>query len=59
MVEENTAKAYIMDEMIAEFQNLPADFAPGENFTDNNSAYLLVGAVFDAERNYINAPMPI
>ena len=48
-----------MDEMIAEFQNLPADFAPGENFTDNNSAYLLVGAVFDAERNYINAPMPI
>ena len=34
--------------MIAVFRDLPVDFAPGENWSYNNSGYVLVGAVIEA-----------
>ena len=35
-------------EMIAEFRDQPAEFAPGEKWNYNNSGYVLVGAVIEA-----------
>ncbi|MEM9600288.1 MAG: serine hydrolase domain-containing protein [Pseudomonadota bacterium] len=48
MVEANTARAYTTNEMLAVFQDLPADFEAGEQFAYNNSAYLLLGAVIES-----------
>lgn len=35
-------------ELVAEFRNQPADFAPGSGWRYNNSGYVLVGAVIEA-----------
>jgi len=35
-------------ELIAEFKDLPVDFAPGAEFRYNNSGYVLLGAVIEA-----------
>ena len=35
-------------EMLAVFRDLPADFAPGADWSYNNSGYVLVGAVIEA-----------
>ena len=35
-------------ELVAEFKNLPVDFAPGASWNYNNSGYVLVGAVIEA-----------
>lgn len=35
-------------ELIAEFKDLPVDFAPGAEFNYNNSGYVLLGAVIEA-----------
>ncbi|MGP9799868.1 serine hydrolase domain-containing protein [Rheinheimera sp. NSM] len=35
-------------ELIAEFKDLPVDFAPGAEFKYNNSGYVLLGAVIEA-----------
>jgi len=35
-------------ELLAEFKDLPADFAPGGKWAYNNSGYVLVGAVIEA-----------
>ncbi|WP_260483920.1 serine hydrolase domain-containing protein [Sphingomicrobium flavum] len=48
MVESNTDKLYSTDELVAEFKDQPADFAPGQAFLYNNSGYILVGAVIEA-----------
>ena len=35
-------------ELVAEFKNLPVDFAPGASWNYNNSGFVLVGAVIEA-----------
>ena len=35
-------------ELVAEFKNLPVDFAPGASWNYNNSGYVLVGTVIEA-----------
>ena len=35
-------------ELVAEFKDLPVDFAPGASWSYNNSGYVLVGAVIEA-----------
>jgi CubicO group peptidase (beta-lactamase class C family) len=48
MVETKTNKAYTIEQMIAEFKNLPAPSKPGETWNYNNSGYVLVGALIEA-----------
>ncbi len=47
MVEANTARAFTTSELIAEFADQPVDFAPGEAFAYNNSAYIILGAIIE------------
>ena len=42
-VEEN----FSVSEMVARFQDEPMEFAPGEDYAYNNSAYFLLGAVIE------------
>lgn len=48
MVPANTARAWTNDNLIAEFADQPMDFAPGESFAYNNSAYILIGAIIES-----------
>ena len=48
MVEENTNRPYTTAEMITLFKDLPAPSKPGEQWSYNNSGYVLVGAVIEA-----------
>lgn len=47
VVEENTARPYTTEEMVAIFRDLPAPSRPGERWTYNNSGYVLVGAIIE------------
>lgn len=48
MVEANTNRPYTTEQMINLFKDLPAPNQPGEEWTYNNSGYVLVGAVIEA-----------
>ena len=48
MVEANTNRPYTTAEMIALFKDLPAPSKPGDQWSYNNSGYVLVGAVIEA-----------
>jgi D-alanyl-D-alanine carboxypeptidase len=47
MVESNTSRAHSTAEMIALFRDLPSPSKPGEEWSYNNSGYVLVGAVIE------------
>ncbi len=48
MVEANTARAFTTTEMIAQFRDRPSPFQPGQDWSYNNSGYVLAGAVIEA-----------
>ena len=45
---ESIKRELSTQELIAVFKDLPADFAPGQDFRYNNSGYVLLGAVIEA-----------
>lgn len=44
---ESKERSYNVDEVINAFKNKPKDFAPGDNYLYNNSAYYLLGALIE------------
>lgn len=46
--EKNTGRPYTTEQMIALFKDLPSPSKPGEEYSYNNSGYVLVGAVIEA-----------
>lgn len=46
--EGKTARPFSTQELIAEFKDHPADFAPGTEHRYNNSGYVLLGAVIES-----------
>lgn len=47
MVEENTARLYTTDELIAVFRDEPQQSPPGQAWAYNNSGYVLLGAILE------------
>ena len=47
MVEENTARPYTTDELIAVFRDEPQQSPPGQAWAYNNSGYVLLGATLE------------
>ena len=48
MVEANTARSYTTEQLVAVFKDLPPPSKPGEQWSYNNSGYVLVGALIEA-----------
>lgn len=47
-MQTETRKRFELDSLIAEFQDLPFDFEPGDSWSYNNSGYILLGAIIEA-----------
>ncbi len=47
-MQTETRKRFQLDSLIAEFQDLPFDFEPGDAWSYNNSGYILLGAIIEA-----------
>ena len=44
---DNIGQPFTTDELIAEFQNQPMDFAPGTQYSYSNSGYVLLGGIIE------------